>query len=56
VFTELRFKKKFSLGERAVIKCARRVLEREKGRLLVRGQTRGGYQGGRKRVSKIWKM
>ena len=56
VFTELRFKKKFSLGERAVIKCARRVLEREKGRLLVRGQTRGGYQGGRKRVSKIWTM
>lgn len=59
VFTELRVKKekkKCSLGERAVIKCAGRVLEREKGRLLVRGQTRGGYQDGRKRVSKIWKM
>lgn len=37
VFTELRVKKekkKFSLGERAVIKCAGRVLEREKGKLF----------------------
>lgn len=39
-----------------MIEPAGRALEREKGRLLVSGQIRGGYQDGGKRVSKTWKM
>lgn len=34
----------------------RKSSRKRKGKALVRGQSRGGYQGGRKRVSKIWKM